>query len=436
MPKEGKIMHARLLGGRFSHVLRISIGLLCVTSLLLHWQWAAARIDDQERNVQKKDNDIYKDLNIPLLVFTSHRSAYLNKTLAKVLKVHPLQKGATDRMDPLVASPIIISQDGTDENIRSVIEYFKNEFESLGVPLFHITHKKKDQRPLVGVPAYEALSRHYGWALKKTFSGDAYNKPVPKSFAANGTLALPQPKMVIILEEDIDISVDFFSYMSATSKVLDDEASNLLAVSGYNDNGKKDLVGDEMRLLRTDFFPGLGWMMHRRFWDEKGEKWPVRFWDEWLRRPDQRQGRQFIRPEVSRTYHFGHEGGASENALSQHIQTVYLNTVDGDWSKEDFTHLYDLPFHDLYFSAISDARIVKMDPNGRDITVALAELEKGSVRLEYSDLNHFAELAKKLNLMDDAWFGVPRTAYGGIVECRPKGPSGNLLYLIPADTKM
>ena len=47
-----------------------------------------------------------------------------------------------------------------------------------------------------------------------------------------------------------------------------------------------------------------------------------------------------------------------------------------------------------------------MDPNGRNITVALAELEKGSVRLEYSDLNHFAELAKKLNLMDDAWFGV------------------------------
>ena len=43
-----------------------------------------------------------------------------------------------------------------------------------------------------------------------------------------------------------------------------DPAENLLAVSAFNDNGLKKLVdetADAGTLLRSDFFPGLGWML-------------------------------------------------------------------------------------------------------------------------------------------------------------------------------
>ncbi|CAN0431060.1 unnamed protein product, partial [Ectocarpus sp. 13 AM-2016] len=32
---------------------------------------------------------------------------------------------------------------------------------------------------------------------------------------------------------------------------------------------------------------------------------PEAYWDDWLRDPRRRKGRQFIRPEVCRTFHFG-----------------------------------------------------------------------------------------------------------------------------------
>lgn len=62
---------------------------------------------------------------------------------------------------------------------------------------------------------------------------------------------------------------------------------------------------DNTALFRSDFFPGLGWMLPRRVWEELSPNWPDAYWDDWLRDPDRRRGRQFIRPEVCRTYHFG-----------------------------------------------------------------------------------------------------------------------------------
>jgi alpha-1,3-mannosyl-glycoprotein beta-1,2-N-acetylglucosaminyltransferase len=43
---------------------------------------------------------------------------------------------------------------------------------------------------------------------------------------------------------------------------------SLWCVSSWNDNGFVHLVEDSSRLFRTDYFPGLGWMLTRRLWDE------------------------------------------------------------------------------------------------------------------------------------------------------------------------
>ena len=42
--------------------------------------------------------------------------------------------------------------------------------------------------------------------------------------------------------------------------------------------------------------------------EELREKWPVAFWDDWMREEGQRKGRDCIYPEVARSYTFGIEG--------------------------------------------------------------------------------------------------------------------------------
>ncbi|VDN21665.1 unnamed protein product [Gongylonema pulchrum] len=64
--------------------------------------------------------------------------------------------------------------------------------------------------------------------------------------------------------DDLDIAPDFFEYFSATRRLLDIDKT-LYCVSAWNDNGKAHLIdlSQPELLYRSDFFPGLGWMMTR-----------------------------------------------------------------------------------------------------------------------------------------------------------------------------
>ena len=236
--------------------------------------------------------------------------------------------------------------------------------------------------------------------------------------------------------------------MAATQPLLARDPT-LLAVSAYNDNGKRSLVDPDRhanRLLRSDFFPGLGWMLSRRIWDDGrfDQKWPDAYWDDWLRESDQRKGRQVIRPEVSRTFHFGSRGGASSNQYGSHLEDVLLYNGGGDsdgnhggtgvdWSNEDLSYLENDAFRDQYYTqVVLNSTFVSDSSVGNIPTLLLGnELKSGNVRIEYKDWNHFVSLAKRLKIMDNEKAGVPRTAYNGIVELRPHGAGGNLLFLTP-----
>jgi GNT-I family len=241
------------------------------------------------------DSGNLRPFESPLLIFTCKRAEYLRQTLDDVLKYLP-----TTTEDCIVGCPIIISQDGKNEEVRAVIEEYQQKFAHLSsvgdsnkianIPLLRIEHTSA----LRGSKnAYEALAKHYGWALQKVFS---------ESAAINLPTA---PQRVIILEEDIHIAPDFFSYFQVLAPLLDRDPT-LFAISAFNDNGFTSRVMNASRVLRSDFFPGLGWMMTRKLWiNELALKWPSGYWDDWLREPVQRQDRQVLRPEVSRTFHFG-----------------------------------------------------------------------------------------------------------------------------------
>lgn len=366
----------------------------------------------------------------PLLIFTFSRSEYLRETLQDVYRSIP--------NDCSMGCPIVVSQDsyGTGgggsvgqfrEDVTAVIREFQDQFRQNkpNVPFWHFQHKhntntnNNNNNNLLrgGAPggggsglgdsvaaAYAALAQHYAFALDRLFQLDA-------NF-----------QRVIILEEDLHISDDFFGYFQALAPLLDQDPT-LLAISAYNDNGLRNKVHDPLRLLRSDFFPGLGWMMTRNLWiQELRQKWPWAYWDDWLREPAQRLGRHIIRPEISRTFHFGSRGGASNNQFGEQLQHIQLNSVFVDWKSQSLDYLLLNQYNSQYGKLVGDATLISSLPPP-DLSVL-----QYNVRLEYANLPEFQVYAQALGIFDDEKAGVPRTAYHGIVEIRW---GSHFLFLTP-----
>ncbi len=429
-------------------------------------------------------------LDSPVLIITYKRADYLERTLWKIFESHPAQQqqqqqqhqegnlrrrnmpsdnreNNNDTGGRIVGAPIIISQDGPNPEVHAVIETYRHLFESkLGVPLYSLVHPRTvpvsidRKNPKVSWKAsYISLAAHLGWAINQTFSGRAYddNNNNNNNFHRQQhyredipSRLLPLPQRVIILEEDIEISNDFFSLMNATADLLDRD-DTLLAVSAFNDNGKEQFVSDPKRLVRSDFFPGLGWMISRTAWDGfppmtettksnhhhhhhhptpsaiglKSNWAPGGFWDDWLRDSDQRKGRQILRPEVSRTFHFGIVDAASKNQNDKSLNRIELEENYVRWEDEDLSYLADASaYANDYWNRVSQAKLVE------HIEEAKRNVAHGDVRLMYTNLKQFKKLANKLGIMEDEKAGVPRTGYEGIVELR-YGRGNYFIYLTP-----
>lgn len=147
-----------------------------------------------------------------------------------------------------------------------------------------------DQSDIVVVPkekkfkGYYKIARHYGWALNTTFKAGfeyviivegtvfQYFFSRPENTNEQFLLNLPlSPNGT----DDLNVSSDFYEYFLGTHSLLRDDPS-LWCVSAWNDNGKTSNIDetDSELLYRTDFFPGLGWMLKRDLWNELSVKWP------------------------------------------------------------------------------------------------------------------------------------------------------------------
>ena len=386
-------------------------------------------------------------MDSPVLIITCKRANYLDRTLWNIFESHPAQQFVsttklrytrTNKAGRIMGSPIIVSVDGSDPDIQSVIESYRQLFElRLGIPLYQLQHspsaqyaKKKVYNPRVDwADPYKLIAQHLGWAIEQTFSGKYSTDP--KHYRRIPTPPLPQ--RVIILEEDIEIAKDFFSLMNATADLLDLD-DTLLAISGFNDNGNEQIVSDRKRLVRSDFFPGLGWMMSRNVWDGpeshpgtglKNNWAPNGFWDDWLRESNIRRGRQVIRPEVSRSFHFGNVDGASAgNEIAQSLHKIKLEGDAVHWESLDLSYLHASSFAESYWNRVSHAKLVK------NVDEAKRYVADGDVRLIYTSFDEFSKLALHYDIMKDEKAGVPRTAYEGLVEIR-YGRGHYFIFLTP-----
>ncbi|CAD5229596.1 unnamed protein product [Bursaphelenchus okinawaensis] len=337
------------------------------------------------------------DKPIAVLIFTCKRADAVRVVLNKLLRIRPSSE----------LFHLIVSQDCDDNSVKEAVDEF-------GSNVTYIKHSSP-KHAKIEIPSsqtryktYFYIARHYKLGLDYVFNTKNYDS-------------------VIIVEDDLDISPDFFLYFSGTRWLLDADPT-LYCISAWNDNGKAQLIDMEAHdlLYRSDFFPGLGWMMTNKLWQELGPIWPTGFWDDWIRDPARRKDRQCIRPEISRTAmtDFGKIGASEGLFFAKYLKKIVLNNKTVDFTMMDHTNLLPDKYLQTFISKVYSLPTIKVNE-----FLLLNEKEK-EFRLEYSSMTEYTEYTRKIKIMGDTKAGVPRTAYHGIVTAYVRGKR---LYLAPAN---
>ncbi|MEE6475535.1 hypothetical protein FKM82_010789 [Ascaphus truei] len=228
----------------------------------------------------------------------------------------------------------------------------------------------------------------------------------------------------IVVEDDLEVAPDFYEYFQASLTLLHQDPT-LWCASAWNDNGKEALVegGASFLLHRSDFFPGLGWLLLRELWEELEPKWPPAFWDDWARRPEQRRGRACVRPELPRTRTFGRKGVSQGQFFDQHLRFIKLNQDPVAFTKTNISYLLKEIYDPWFIGQVYGA------PRARVEEVLRGHVLGGrTVRVEYTTRDTFKALARAFGVMEDLKSGVARAAYMGVVSFTHKG---RRVYLAP-----
>ncbi|KAK3195636.1 hypothetical protein Dsin_026946 [Dipteronia sinensis] len=314
-----------------------------------------------------------------VVVMACNRADYLERTINSILKY---QSSVASRY------PLFVSQDGPHLDVKTkALSYDQLTY------MQHLDYDSVQTERPGELIAYYKIARHYKWALDKLFYKHNFSR-------------------VIILEDDMEIAPDFFDYFEAAAALLDQDKS-IMAVSSWNDNGQKQFVQDPYALYRSDFFPGLGWMLSRTIWDELSPKWPKAYWDDWLRLKDNHKGRQFIRPEVCRTYNFGEHGSSLGQFYQQYLAPIKLNDVQVDWKSRDLSYLTKDKYTNYFAKIVKKAKPLP----GADALLKVHNIE-GDVRIQYKNQRQFEDIARQFGIFEEWKDGIPRTAYKGIVVFR------------------
>ena len=330
-----------------------------------------------------------------LLVICYNRPDYLKRTLDAVLERLPTHN----------RPHIFVSQDGNDAGVTATIAQAAAAFarDAPDVPFTSWRHPSGALRgrDIPGwATSYYALAQHFGWGLKKIFDA-GYAR-------------------AIVLEDDIEIAIDFFDFLGAM-EILADSDPRILAVSAYNDLGQPAFVADARQVYRSDFFPGLGWMIGRRSWEELSPKWPEGFWDDWLREPAQRKDRHFLRPEISRTITFGAKG-VSGGQFSSFLSNIKLNDDHIDWSVEDIRYLSEPAWDVAMMSTIKSAQsAINLDEFVKAECTLINTKNNAAVSFPWKDQADFVEIAGRFGFITDEKAGIQRTAYKGVVTFKHNG---------------
>ncbi|KAL4585104.1 hypothetical protein LXL04_009718 [Taraxacum kok-saghyz] len=315
------------------------------------------------QNLERKGvKNLFQQVKAPVaavVIMACNRADYLERTIDSILKYH----GS-------VASkfPVFVSQDGSNSDVRTKAMSYSQ--------LTYMQHL--DYEPVVTerpgeLIAYYKIARHYKWALDQLFYSHNFNR-------------------VIILEDDMEISPDFFDYFEAGADLLDKDKS-IMAISSWNDNGQKQFVHDPYALYRSDFFPGLGWMLSKPTWDELSPKWPKAYPFNLFF-----LFHFFFLISKDFLFFFDYLG----QFFNQYLRPIKLNDVADKFVKH-------------FANVVKDAKPIY----GLDLVLKTNNVN-GDVRIQYRDQTDFEDIARQFGIFEEWKDGIPRTAYKGVVVFRYK----------------
>ncbi|KAF2069244.1 hypothetical protein CYY_009436 [Polysphondylium violaceum] len=337
---------------------------------------------NSKNNIKINNNKNDKIELVPILLLTCNRPWYLLLTLKELIKI---------RKDP-IKNPIYVSQDCDDKETTYILENdFKNSIHLLRNP-----NRTK-------IEPYLAIARHYKWALTEMFDVKDY-------------------KSLIILEDDLKVSPDFINYMETMKPLLDSDPS-LFCVSAWNDNAKVYLtMNNNLNFLRTDFFPGLGWMLNVNFWNEIKSNWPENYWDDYLRERRVVQGRQCIMPLVPRVSNIGFIGASDPLVYELFLKDITVVDKVVDYKDYDINQLKELPYRDTMKSIVEKAKTVQR------YEIEMFNYKNSTLKILYTTQYDYQGYARIFGLMQDLREEVPRGSYKKIV---PIYLNSNLVFLVP-----
>jgi len=245
------------------------------------------------------------------------------------------------------------------------------------------------------------MTSHYGFAFRSAFALD------------------PTYKHLVIMEDDLEVAPDFFEFFTMAAYVLNRDDS-LYCASAWNDNGMSQFVKELDSVRRTDVFPGLGWMLPRRVWEEieDDHTWPLAFWDEAMREPQIRKGRACLIPEVNRAYTFGSHGNsqAGGNWWRRFLEPIRLAERPIPWTAK--APSLSVGGKAAYDSRLSEA-IRGAEEHSIDEAVAVDGSRGGEGMVDwlvqFSNEADFVNKAGRFGLLNEYKEGRPRASYCGVV---------------------
>ena len=240
----------------------------------------------------------------PVAIISGNRGNYLRQVIASLIEA--------PGVDP---SLIIVFQDGYGEETFEVVRQF-------GVRLVRYPKTDSNVHDADTFNQADHIASNYKRSLESIW--EMYRN---KDY-------------VFVIEDDLLISPDFFSYYQQLLPVLQNDPT-IFTVSCWNDNGYRHSSSNPNLIYRTEFFPGLGWILSRKHWLELLKPaWPKccngYSWDLYLRDVLKQQGYDCLYPDLSRTFHIGKSGA---NVFNEFYNGYFREKV---YTKESYYKLADL----------------------------------------------------------------------------------------------
>lgn len=247
------------------------------------------------------------------------------------------------------------------------------------------------------------IASHFGFALREAFR------------------QFPDAPGLIILEDDLLFSPDLYEYFHTVAPLLEFDQTTFV-VSAWNDNGFKEHVQDKSALLRTEFFPGLGWLLTRKLFEEElRDQWPREHWDHWMRNQLRHKNRDCIVPQVPRDFHNGVQGSFMDASLhARYFADVAYSRDDSfRWPDFDLDDDATVPAAVWAERAVYEARLRDLLGECAHVQSAADLLEeKAALLCVWVDLDplHEPPFFEPLSKFFHLWHEVRRGMFRGVHE--------------------